>query len=231
MQKKANWRVIFEKNFTASHIVSKLVISVYLCENVLYLITLYVISILAIKAKNSFEVCGSCFSLLGIASHLCVIMWTGSNATNKRKWDYGKLKTKLELNYRQYCINISRWRTAQLCRFTQDSGSVTLITFPIHQLAQCQAYCHGYLPGISYLPDLWLFKWMTPAWFPMSDDISGLVRGFQTDPLVRLSNRSPHMETNLSVYVRLRMHVMYLFVSVNVYTAHACVVMCPVFFV
>lgn len=41
----------------------------------------------------------------------------------------------------------------------------------------------GCLSWSSYLPDLWPVKWMTPAWFPMSDDIRDLTRGFQTDPL------------------------------------------------
>lgn len=78
-----------------------------------------------------------------------------------------------------------------------DSRSVTLGAFPIHQRAHCQAYCWGCLSRSSYLPDLWLVKWMTPAWFPMSDDMSGLTRGFQTDPL----SGSPHLETNLFVCV------------------------------
>lgn len=37
-------------------------------------------------------------------------------------------------------------QTMQLCRLTQDSRSVTLLTFPIHQQAQCQAYCLGFFP-------------------------------------------------------------------------------------
>lgn len=59
--------------------------------------------------------------------------------------------------------------------------------FPIHQQAQCQAYRRGSLSWSSYLPDLWLDKWMTPAWFSVSDDICGLTRGFSDRPFIRPS--------------------------------------------
>lgn len=93
----------------------------------------------------------------------------------------------------------------------QDSRSVTPGAIPIHQQAHCQAYCWGCLSQSSYLPDLWLVKWMTPAWFPMSDDMRGLTRGFQTDPLLG----SPRLETNftrmcLCVNVQVHMHLVYM---------------------
>lgn len=106
-------------------------------------------------------------------------------------------------------------------RLTDNSRSVTLTTFPIHQQAQCQAYFWGFLPWSSYLPDLWLVKWMTQAWFSMSDDIRGLTRGFQTDPLSGCQT-SRHKNKLVCVYVRLLMHVLCLYASVNMCTV--CVV-------
>lgn len=60
---------------------------------------------------------------------------------------------------------------------------------------------------------------MTPAWFPMSDDIRGLARGFQIDPLSGCQTNL-HSQKHISVCVCASWTSHY----VSVCTAYVCVV-------